>query len=70
MEEREEPEHFGDAFAKFESPSILLRIAKDRGDILVNVAKNGSETDHWHKLEDVLKIYAEPVRRSGNSPRF
>jgi hypothetical protein len=56
LEEKEEPEHFGDAFAKFESTSILLRIAKDRGDILVNVAKNGSETEHWHRLEDVLKI--------------
>ena len=33
LEEKEEPEHFGNAFAKFGSPSILLRIAKDRGDI-------------------------------------
>jgi hypothetical protein len=30
LEEKEEPEHFGNDFAKFGSPSILLRIAKDR----------------------------------------
>jgi hypothetical protein len=56
LEEKEEPEHFGDAFAKFESTSILLRFAKDRGDLLVNVARNGSKAEHWHRLEDVLKI--------------
>jgi hypothetical protein len=39
LEEKEEPEHFGNAFAKFGSPSILLRIAKDRGDILVKYRK-------------------------------
>ena len=46
LEEKEEPEHFGDAFAKFESTSILLRFAKDRGDILVNVARKGSKAEH------------------------
>jgi hypothetical protein len=56
LEEKEEPEHFGDAFAKFESTSILLRFAKDRGDILVNVARKGSKAEHWHRLEDILKI--------------
>jgi hypothetical protein len=63
LEEKEEPEHFGNAFAKFGSPSILLRIAKDRGDILVNIAKNGSETERWHKLEDVLKICAPGMEK-------
>jgi hypothetical protein len=63
LEEREEPEHFGNGFAKFGSPSILLRIARDRGDILVNIAKNGSETERWHKLEDVLKICAPGMEK-------
>jgi hypothetical protein len=63
LEEKEEPEYFGNAFAKFGSPSILLRIAKDRGDILVNIAKNGSETERWHKLEDVLKICATGMEK-------
>jgi hypothetical protein len=63
LEEKEEPEHFGNAFAKFSSPSIFLRIAKDRGDILVNIAKNGLETERWHKLEDVLKICAPGIEK-------
>jgi hypothetical protein len=54
LEEKEEPEHLGNAFAKFGSPSILLRIAKDRGDILVNIAKNGSETERWKMAAAVL----------------
>jgi hypothetical protein len=62
LEEKEEPEHFGNAFAKFGSPSILLRIARDRGDIFANIAKNGSESDRWHKLEDVLKICAPGMK--------
>jgi hypothetical protein len=40
-----------------------MRIAKDRGDILVNIAKNGSETERWHKLEHVLKVCAPGMEK-------
>jgi hypothetical protein len=59
LEEREEPDHFGNALAVFQSPLIRLRFIRDRGDILVDVAENGQE-ERWHKLENILRL-CKPV---------
>ena len=51
LEEKEEPEHFGNAFAKFGSPSILLRIAK---------AQYGARQKRGNRRVQLLRLPPNP----------
>jgi hypothetical protein len=64
VESKEDPQHFGDATILFESRLLHIRVVKDRGDILVDVAENALPTE-WHKLEDVLQICRPIMNRAG-----
>jgi hypothetical protein len=64
VEEREEPAHFGNALAVFQSPVVRLRFVRDRAGLLVDVAETGS-SEQWHKLEDVLVTCVPVFSRVG-----
>ena len=64
VEEKEEPAHFGNARAVFQSPMLRLRFVRDRECLSVDVAETGS-SEQWHKLEDVLVTCVPVFNRAG-----
>ena len=64
VNERADPEHFGDALAVFESPFLRLKFTQDRGEVFVDVAENGSENE-WHQLRDVLALCRPIFAKAG-----
>jgi hypothetical protein len=55
VQERADPNSFGDSLVVLESPQFLVRFVSDRGQLFCNVASRHAWEDWW-SLSDVLRI--------------